>query len=326
MLELSKFVGLEAGPRPIRHCSMEEIHMRDPFIYTDSERKLYFLYGTSMEICDGVANIDPYFEVYISDDLKMFEGPYVAFSPERGFWGVKHYWAPEVFSYQESFFMFATFKGGIGEDRGTAILKSNKPEGPYQAHSKGHVTLKGHECLDGTLYLENDGTPYIVFCHEWTEMYYGTIKALPLKDDLTDALSQDPIIIVDTEKDNIAWIRKTEDPRVNKTGYLTDAPFFVKSKEKLYMLWSSYSVKGYQGKGSGGYVVAICESKSGKIEGPWVHHEDLLLDENTGHSSVFIDLEGKTRLVSHTNDTLHGQEHPVIYTLILNNNIRIHKE
>lgn len=326
MLELSKKLHMTEGARPAGCVSLDKIHMRDPFIYADRTRKLYFLFGTSMEICDGVANVDPYFEVYVSEDLYQFEGPFVAFSPPAGYWGVKHYWAPEVFCYEDKYYMFASFKGGIGEDRGTAILRADKPEGPYVQHSAGHVTLKGHECLDGTFYQDLQGNPYIVFCHEWTELYYGTIKALPLSRDLTHCLSQDAIVIVDTQRDTIPWIRHMEDRRVNKKGFLTDAPFFVRTQETLFMLWSSYSVKGYRGSGSGGYVVAVCESTGGDIMGPWIHREELLLDENTGHSSVFTDLQGRMQLISHTNDTLHGQEHPVIYSLQAHANITVKKE
>lgn len=313
MLELSKSLGLKRGARDPGVFKAGDIYMRDPFLFTDTKRRLYFLFGTNPDICDGAANIDPYFEVYVSRDRENFEGPFVAFMPEKGFWGTKNFWAPEVYEYKGSYYMFATFKGGIGEDRGTAVLKAELPEGPYREHSRGSVTLKGHECLDGTLYLEN-GQPWIVFCHEWTELYFGKIIAVPLKEDLTEALDTEQIVIVDTEKDHIPWIRQMKDTRVSKAGYLTDAPFFYRMKNgTLVMLWSSYSVKGYMGNGSGGYVVAVCESPSGSVRGPWFHRSELLLDENTGHSSLFRSLEGETYLISHGNDTLHGLEYPVMF-------------
>lgn len=324
MLELSKQLNLKTGARAINMFKLTDIHMRDPFIFTDSKRELYFLYGTTVEICDGAANIDPYFEVYVSKDLLNFEGPYVAFEPQKGFWGVKHYWAPEVFEYNGKYYMFATFKGGIKEDRGTAILKADLPEGPFREHSIGHVTLKGHECLDGTFYLDKENKPWIIFCHEWTEMYYGTIKALPLSEDLTHTLTQEAITLVDTQKDSIPWLRKMSDSRVNKVGYLTDAPFvYYKKDGGIALLWSSYSVKNYKGSGKGGYVVALCESINGDLKGPWIHREELILDENTGHSALFMDLNGQMKLISHGNDTLHGFEYPVIYDFITENNIRI---
>lgn len=311
---LGEQLKLKKGVRRINIWKLQNIYMRDPFIYTDNNRKLYFLYGTTMDLCDGVANVDPYFEVYVSNDLKNFEGPYVAFEPKEGFWGVKQYWAPEVFKYRNKYYMFATFKGGIGKDRGTGILVAEQPEGPYRDHSKGHVTLQGNECLDGTFFLDTKGKPWIIFCHEWTQIYFGTIKALPLSEDLTKAISQDAITIVDTKKDQLPWIRHMEDPRVEKKGYLTDAPFVYRRKDGgIDLLWSSYAVDNFDNVGSGGYVTAICTNVEGILAGKWKHRAKLLLDENTGHSALFYDLEGELRLISHGNDTIHGEEHPVIY-------------
>ena len=98
--------------------------------------------------------------------------------------------------------MFASFKGGIGQDRGTAILVSDFPEGMYVPWSEGYVTLKGHECLDGTFYMDESGQAWTVFCHEWTEMYYGKIKAMKLSEDLKYTLDEEPIVIVDWKEIN----------------------------------------------------------------------------------------------------------------------------
>lgn len=293
---------------------LEEIRMRDPFIYTDRERECYFLYGTDMGLVDGAADIEPCFLCYVSRDLENFFGPYAAFEPEQGFWGVKNYWAPEVYRYQGRYYMFASFKGGIGEDRGTGVLIADAPEGPFREHSRGHVTLPGHECLDGTLYVDGAGKPWIVFCHEWTELYYGKIKALPLTRDLSAVEDYDRVMtIVDTEKDSLPWIRHMEDSRVEKKGFLTDAPFLYKLQSGgLLLMWSSYSIPEYEPGGSGGYVIAGVLSRSGALEGPWEHLPGLLLDKNAGHSALFRDLEGKLKIVSHCDDTLHGEERPVI--------------
>lgn len=309
MLALSN-IAFELTPNAPGVKHLHELRMRDPFIFTDGERGIYFLYGTNMDTVDGAANIDPYFDFYVSEDLETFYGPYMAFKPPKGYWGVKHYWAPEVHAYGGKYYMFASFKGGIGEDRGTAVLIADKPEGPFVPLSDGHVTLKGHECLDGTLLVE-DGKPYIAFCHEWTELYYGKIKALPMKDDLSASIDTEPIVIVDTEKDDLPWIRLMRDDRVSKTGLLTDAPFFHRLPGgKLLMTWSSYAKK--EAGGSGGYVIAGLVSDSGRIAGPWRHLPELLLDRDVGHSALFYDLNGRLKLVSHAHDGDHGGETPII--------------
>lgn len=302
------------GIKEIKQYDVKDIHVRDSFIFTDRENERYLLFGTN-DVSNGAADLNPFFEVYTSKDLKTFEGPYVAFYPKKGFWGVRHYWAPEVHEYKGKYYMFASFKGGIDEDRGTAILVSDRPEGPYEEHSKGHVTLKGHECLDGTLYIDKKGKPWIVFIHEWTEMYYGKIKALPLSDDLTHPLTQDALTIFDLEFDRPGWIRTISDDRAGKSGYLTDAPFMHRMENgDLIMLWSSYSVENYKNSGGkGGYVVAMVKSESGDIQGPWKHAEMPVFDINYGHVALFRNLDGELMLSGHGDDTHHGSEHSLFF-------------
>lgn len=306
---------MKKSNKQIHQLKAAEIHMRDPFIFPDKKEGYYYLYGTT-DVADGAANIDPFFEVYRSKDLLNFEGPYAAFVPEKGFWGVKHFWAPEVHFYQGRYYMFASCKGGIGEDRGTCILAADHPGGPFYEHSQGPVTLRGHECLDGTLYIDRQNQPWIVFCHEWTEIYYGRILALPLKPDLSGPIEQEPIVLVDTEKDNLPWLRQMRDNRVDKVGYLTDAPYFYRTKAgTLLLLWSSYSVKNYSPEGYGGYVVAMVKSLSGEIQGPWEHLPRLLLDQDIGHISLFERFDGALMLAGHNHDTRHGSEHPIFLPL-----------
>jgi len=299
---------MEKGFKEIKESETRDIHMRDPFVYVDNEEKKYYLFGTTF--ADGCGDIDPHFEVYVGRDLLRWEGPYIAFKPPRGFWGVRHYWAPEVFKYKDNrYYMFATFKGGIGENRGTSILVADNPWGPYFPHSIGPVTLKDHECLDGTFHIDEDGNPWIVFCHEWTELYDGRINALPLTEDLKMAKCNRAVEILKATE--MKWIRHFEDQRICKKGYLTDGPFLYTTQNKsLLMLWSSYSIKCYSKNGLGGYTVAIARSENGRICGPWTNDSKLLLDNNAGHPSIFRDFQGQLRLTVHSPDAPHGKERP----------------
>ncbi|REK56085.1 MAG: glycoside hydrolase [Thermobacillus sp.] len=298
---------MQTGFRTIRTVDVSGIHMRDPFVFPYAAEKKYYLFGTTF--ADGCGDKDPIFEVYVSEDLRSWTGPYVAFQPPRGFWGVRHYWAPEVFEVDGRFYMFASFKGGIGENRGTGILVADHPAGPYRPHSDGPVTLPGCECLDGTFYEDDEGQRWIVFCHEWTEIYEGKIKALRLTRDLKASCGE-PVTILNAAE--MKWIRLFGDPRIEKQGYLTDAPFLYKARNgELILLWSSYSVPNYGDAGLGGYTVAIARSASGRIEGPWTHDDRLLLDRNAGHSSLFRDFQGQLWISTHHPDTPHGQERPL---------------
>lgn len=298
---------MKAGFRTITNVKTEMIHMRDPFIYTNGKEQKYYLYGTTF--ADGCGDKDPVFEVYVSSNLEEWEGPYVAFEPPKGFWGVRHYWAPEVFKIDERFYMFASFKGGIGEHRGTGILVADHPAGPFIPHSEGAITPKDWECLDGTFYEDKNGERWMVFCHEWTQVFEGRIKAIRLSTDLKKSIGE-PIEILNAA--NMPWIRYFGDPRIEKTGYLTDAPFMYQAKNgELIMMWSSYSVENYGDAGLGGYTVAVARSKNGDITGKWQHDQQLLLDRNAGHSSLFRDFSGQLYICTHYPDTPHGSERPL---------------
>lgn len=280
--------------------------MRDPFVFPYEKEKKYYLFGTTF--ADGCGDKEPLFEVYIGEDLHTWEGPFVAFNPPKGFWGVRHYWAPEVFEIDGRFYMFATFKGGIGEHRGTGILVADHPAGPYKPHSNGPVTPKDWECLDGTFY-EDNGQRWLVFCHEWTQEYEGKIKSIRLSQDVKAAKGE-AIELLNAA--DMEWIRKFGDPRIEKDGFLTDGPFMYLAKNgDLLMLWSSYSIPNFGDEGYGGYTVAVARSISGKMEGPWTHDQTLLMDRNAGHSSLFRDFQGRFYICTHFPDTPHGSERPL---------------
>ena len=140
-----------------------DINVRDPFILVYGGK--YYLYGTraihtwAQEIQDGYG-----FDVYESEDLENWEGPFSIFENYDGFWGDFQFWAPEVHKYNGKFYLLATFSDR-NYNRGTAVLVCDTPNGKFTEHSKGAVTPAGWSCLDGTLYVEN-GVPYMVFCHE----------------------------------------------------------------------------------------------------------------------------------------------------------------
>jgi arabinan endo-1,5-alpha-L-arabinosidase len=297
---------MEKGFRSIQFLKTDCIHMRDPFIYTSLKEQKYYMFGTTF--ADGCGDVEPMFEVYTSSNLEDWEGPYAAFQPPNGFWGVRHYWAPEVFEIDGSFYMFASFKGGIGENRGTAILRADHPAGPYVPHSEGPVTPRGAECLDGTYHEDRHGQRWMIYCHEWTQLHEGRIKAIRLSRDLLKSQGE-PVEILNAA--DMPWIRHFSDPRIEKKGYLTDAPFMYEARNgELIMLWSSYSVPGYGDVGMGGYTVAVAKSADGEVAGKWQHESNLLLDRNAGHSSLFRDLSGKLYICTHFPDTPHGNERP----------------
>lgn len=260
-----------------------DINIRDPFILLENGK--YYMYGTRAKNTwdDQPLNVLG-FDVYVSDDLENWSEPKQIFSYNEGFWGTTQYWAPEVHKYNGKFYMLASFKGE-GYHRGTAIMECDTPDGVFKEHSNGAVTPRNWECLDGTLYVE-DGTPYIVFCHEWTQINDGTVCALKLTDDLKKADSE-PIFL--WRAGDAAW---KHDIRNGQGCFVTDGPFLVKKGNELISIWSSF----YKGE----YCEAIARSSNGRIDGEWSIDEKLLYEKDGGHGMIFIDKDKTPYFVFHT--------------------------
>lgn len=267
-----------------------EIQLRDPFVLPRPETGEYWLFGsTDKDIWKGRATG---FDCYRSTDLAHWEGPVPAFRPPADFWSHTNYWAPEVHQYGDRFYMFATF-GSQERTRGTQILVADRPEGPYAPHSEGPVTPRDWECLDGTLHVDAQGDPWMVFCHEWVQISDGTVCAVPLTRDLR-AAAGDPVELFAAS--SAPWVDPVHSGR-HGTGYVTDGPFLHRTVEGgLLMLWASFR--------NGRYAQGVARSASGTISGPWEQQPEPLYEADGGHGMIFRALDGTLRLTLHTpNDT-----------------------
>lgn len=68
--------------------------------------------------------------------------------------------------------MPATFKAK-DEFRGTQILVAESQEGPFHPLTDQPVTPLHWECLDGTLFIDDEDKPWMVYCHEWLQVNNG---------------------------------------------------------------------------------------------------------------------------------------------------------
>ncbi|MFC5470928.1 family 43 glycosylhydrolase [Cohnella suwonensis] len=82
--------------------------------------------------------------------------------------------------------MFASFKAE-GHPRVTGVLVADRPEGPFVPWCKA-LTPIGWECLDGTLFIDKDLQPWIIFCREWLEVVDGEMYALRLRNDFKEII------------------------------------------------------------------------------------------------------------------------------------------
>ena len=147
---------------------------------------------------------------------------------------------------------------------------------------------KDVDCIDGTLYVDEDGQPWMVFVNEWTsrEDGVGAMSVVKLSDDLTALISEPKEIF---RADDPLW---TDDN-------VTDGPFVYKTKDgNLVMLWSNMAR-------SGGYAVGMAVSDNGKIDGNWLHYPKAVYKETKkqadgGHPMLFTTLDGQLMMVIHS--------------------------
>lgn len=291
-----------------------EINIRDPFVLPYDGA--YYLYGTRGATCWGECNG---FDVYVSRDLIEWSEPMEAFHKPEGFWADRNYWAPEIHYYRDKFYAFVSFKSPE-RCRGTQILVSDTPTGPYLVHSDGPVTPSDWECLDGTFYVDHEGQPYMVFSHEWVQVNDGQICAVKLSPDLRKAISEPEILFTASESPWPCAIR-------NGPNYVTDGPFVYQpdnpfrnhyagnpslvdhssDTRPLLMLWSSLSVGGE-------YVQILAVSDNGSILGPWRHDTELLYRSDGGHGMIFRTFDNRLYLTLHTPNE-HLKERPVFLPL-----------
>ena len=245
----------------------EQINIRDPFVVYENEK--YYLYGTrAKDFGYGTKG----FDVYISDDLTDWSEPIECFNSEK--YGLNRgvNWAPEVHKYKDKYYMFVTFTQENGL-RGTYSLCSESLTGPFVPNSSGALTPNDWECLDGTLYVDENGVPYLVFCHEHTQILDGTICYARLNAGL-DALDGEVVTMFCASS-----VEEVEPVKINH--FVTDGPFMYRSKTgELFMIWSSF-IKG-------NYAEFAVKFKNGKI-GLEFEHKKPLLDSDGGHGMIFSD-------------------------------------
>lgn len=270
-----------------------DINIRDPFVIKEGDT--YYLYGTRAK--DFGKKVSG-FDVYTSKDLINFSEPKVCFNSEKWNMNREVNWAPEVHKYNNSYYMFATFTKENGL-RGVYILKSDSPEGEFSPHSKGAVTPDEWECLDGTLYINKNDEPYLVFCHEHTQIIDGTVCYIKLSDDLTHSIGE-PVYMFSGSTPEWA------DKKPAGEHYITDGPFMYRTTGgELLLIWSTFV--------NHMYCQCVAKSSNGELDGEFIHLPPIITNDG-GHGMIFK-ADNKLYLTFHTpNKSL--EEHPTFKELI----------
>jgi arabinan endo-1,5-alpha-L-arabinosidase len=293
---LAQISGESQPPEPMR---LGDIFMRDVCILPDSATGTYYMIGPARR--NSV-------RMYTSTDLITWAGPRIIFTVPDSLWGdIKIYgiWAPELHRYKGRYYLFLTFntRNEFPEQwhnwlprvtRGSQILVSEAPEGPYRPF-QNHSTLPvDMMTLDGTLWVE-EGIPSMVFCHEWVQIKDGTVEYIQLKDDLSETVGE-PVHLFDGS--DAVWSQKSP----TYYCHVTDGPYLYTSKSgKLFMIWTS---GGYTG-----YTCGIAVSPSGKLAGPWQQQAEPIYKKDGGHGMLFTTFEGQLMMVLHAPNNRDAQPH-----------------
>jgi beta-xylosidase len=285
----------------VRHnLHLPQIRVHDPWILAYAPTRSYYLYTSNFGRITGVNR--PGTMAYRSKDLRNWEGPLVVFVLPEGTWAANQpAWAPEVHEYKNQFYLFTTLHNTnkiiaappevwrTNYMRGTVIAVSQSPEGPFTLLKTNEpVPPANFMTLDGTFYVDPTGKPWMVYAHEWIQKIDGTMEAVPLSEDLSDAIGS-PIYLF--KASDAPWLDEQGRASTRQNQYVTDGPELFRTKDNhLLMLWSSYDTNGY--------VETVARSKSGEINGPW-EQLDPLVRNDSGHGMLFHTFDGKLMLVLH---------------------------
>ena len=286
---------------------LPDMPLRDPYVLADPASGHHYLYVQNDVKLSGTPGIGTM--VYRSRNLRDWPTPQTVFQVTPDLWGQRGAWAPEVHRGKGRWYLFVTLhdpnqplpvppagKYGIPVQipqfkRGTVIASSVSPLGPFAVIDPSRsVAPTTFMTLDGTLFKDDKGKPWMVYAHEWIQKLDGTIEALPLKDDLSGAAGR-PIHLF--KGSDATWI--SEDmptPSVHQLApYVTDGPQLHRLPGgALGMLWSTYgkTTNSTNGTVTGPYVQTWAVSPSGRLKGPWLQGRPLV--RGGGHGMVFDSL------------------------------------
>jgi beta-xylosidase len=250
--------------RADRDSTATPVPLGDPFILLHDGT--YYAYGT--HAADGI-------EVYTSADLNSWRLHGLALS-KNDVWADRWFWAPEVYEVDGTFYMY------YSADEHICAATSQSPLGPFVQTVKEPM-LPDEKSIDNSLFIDDDGTPYMVF------------------DRFNDGLN---IWIARLEPDLVTLRTETLTPCIRMSQAweevwptVNEGAFIVKHKGVYYM---TYSANSYE---SPFYGIGCATATS--PTGPWTKYTDNPLLQKpgrlvgVGHSSMFTDKEGKLRIVYH---------------------------
>ena len=150
--------------------------------------------------------------------------------------------------------------------------------------------------LDGTLWMDSNGKPYMIYCYEWLQNWNGTVEKIELKSDLSGSIGKRKILFFASDS---PWSRENDNGIIRRSK-VTDGPYVFRTETgKLGMLWTSWVYDNY--------TQGVAYSVSGTLDGPWIQDAEPITPPNYGHGMLFKTLEGKWLLSIHSHKNMNGR-------------------
>lgn len=274
----------------------DSILLSDPAVLADSASGLYYMTGTRGQL-------------WVSPDLKMWSKPQSVANTASITWAGNRpdIWAAELHQLDGKYYYFATFTNNDtivanvdGRDlprRSCYVLRADNPAGPYSAFGDEAYLPDSTLTLDGTLWVEPDGTPYMVYCGEWLSNGYGTMECIRLKRDLSGADGEPTVLFRASDS---PWSREELTPGTVTPNRVTDGPYLFRTDTgRLGMLWTSWVFNSY--------TQGVAYSQSGTIQGPWEQQSEPITPPNYGHGMLFKTFDGDWLLSCHSHADVDGR-------------------
>ncbi len=292
-------VQAQRNRQPRTNVPLDSIVLSDPCILADSATMTYYMTGTG-----GM--------LWKSKDLRLWDGPYhVAKTDPESWMGHRPMiWAAELHQYNGKYYYFATFtnqktivgtyKGNKLERRASHVLVSDKAEGPYVPMADETYLPADKLTLDGTFWVDTDGKPYMIYCHEWLQNWDGTMEKIELKPDLSGSVGEGKLLFRASES---PWSREMVEGKL-VPNRVTDGPYLFRTQTgRLGMIWTSwiYDV----------YTQGVVYSESGTLDGPWIQEKDPITPPDYGHGMLFRTFDGKLLMSVHSHKDINGRYHRV---------------
>ena len=255
---------------------VHDLCVPDPFILADPVSQKYYLYanvfhcGLTPRERKGTGNT---FYAMESEDLIHWSNPLLVFE-QNDFWAGDDYTGPEVYYRDGAYYLIAAFSAP-GRLRRIQALKADSPLGPFAPIGEP-LSPPAWQVMDGTLYDDPRGKTWLVFAHDWVQVYDGQIAAIEVSRDLTHAVGRPVILFRGSDApwgDDFMYT-------ANHGGGAASGPCVWRMADGgLIILWSDETPYGD--------AIGIAKSESGEIWGPWKQYDKPVWALDGKHASLF---------------------------------------